>query len=169
MTIDLLEEQSSGPIDGDKASVYMFLKLFKLALETDLIYLEAFHHLLYGMLFVAPLQCNANEGLVIVNCTYDTINEALNGDKLLVQFKSAPSSSLKLRYTSNFFVINSISSADETEGRPSCGVADEVNSRAGFVGAASKLWFELGIALAHLVEVVRVRGWKRVVEAIKFN
>ena len=161
MTIDLLEEQSSGPIDGDKASVYMFLKLFKLALETDLVYLEAFHHLLYGMLFVAPLQCNANEGLVIVNCTYDTINEALNGDKLLVQFKSAPSSSLKLRYT--------ISSADETEGRPSCGVADEVNSRAGFAEAASKLWFELGIALAHLVEVVRVRGWKRVVEAIKFN
>ena len=148
----------------------MFLKNFKRVLDTDLVYLEAFHHHLYGMLFVAPLQYKANEGLVIVNCISDTINEAVNGDKVLVQFISAPSSSLKLRYTGNFSVINSSSSsADETEGRPSCGVADEANSRAGFAEAAIKLWFELGIALVHLVEVVRVRGRKRVVEAIKIN
>lgn len=147
----------------------MIIKIFKLALETDLVFLEAFHHLLYGMLFVAPLQYKANEELVMVNCISDTINEAVNGVKVLVQFISALSSSLKLRCTSNFSVINSNSSADETEGRPSCGVADEANSRAGFVEATSKLWFEFGIALVHLVEVVRVRGRKRVVVAIKFN
>lgn len=144
----------------------MFLKIFKQVQEIEMVLLEAFQHRLYSMLFVAAIQSKMNEGLVIVDCISQTRNKAVNGGKLLVQCKSPHSSSFNM---SNFFMIkllrevrgaqctgnkgssnsgygNSNGSADETEGGPSCGTANEADSRAGLAEAAIELLFELGEA-----------------------
>lgn len=85
MKTDLLEEQSSGIIDGYKAYAYTFLKL----LETLMVLAEIFDYVCQNnvndeMLFAVPLQGHANKGLVIVNSTTQTTNEAVDGVELFV-------------------------------------------------------------------------------------
>jgi hypothetical protein len=84
MKMDLLQEQSSGPIDSVKAETYMFLKILEQLQEIKMVLAELFDDLHDEMLFPAPLQPKSNEELVIVDRIVQTGNEAVNGVELFV-------------------------------------------------------------------------------------